>query len=127
MSRVYSFESILTLTGANVDERCDVPPAEMPRVAAAIEAALDGKDWAGEFSEKVTKAIEHVVEDLKSSGSKGLVVAGIDASPEVQSSAYRMNSKLGSIGVCAFWRPLKNPPLASSMAALPRRIGITTL
>ena len=118
MSRVYSFESILTLTGANVDERCDVPPAEMPRVAAAIEAALDGKDWAGEFSEKVTRAIEHVVEDLKSSGSKGLVVAGIDASPEVQSSAYRMNSKLGSIGVCAFWRPLKNPPLASSMAAL---------
>ena len=42
MSRVYAFESILSVTGANADERHTVSAADFPALAAAFEAAISG-------------------------------------------------------------------------------------
>ena len=115
MSRVYAFESILSVTGANADERHTVSAADFPALAAAFEAAIGG--GAGEAPAGLAEAVAHAVEDLKAAGKHALVVAGADADPSVQAAACRMNAALGSIGTTAFWRPLNDAPLASAMQA----------
>ena len=115
MSRVYAFESILSVTGANADERHTVSAADFPALAAAFEAAISG--GAGEAPAGLAEAVAHAVEDLKAAGKHALVVAGADADPSVQAAACRMNAALGSIGTTAFWRPLNDAPLASAMQA----------
>ena len=113
MSRVYTFESILSVTGANADERHAVAPTDFPALAAAFEAGLSGN--AVKAPGGLSEAVAHAVEDLKAAGKHALVVAGLDADPAVQAAACRMNAALGAIGTTAFWRPLNDAPLASAM------------
>ena len=75
MSRHVHFESNMSLTGANADKRYMVKPSEQSHVLLNIYNAITGEGSAKTTS--VDEGIQKVVKQLKSAGSKGLIVTGI--------------------------------------------------
>jgi len=76
MSRHVQFESNMSLTGANADKRYMLKPSEQTKVLLNIYNALTGKGSSTATS--VDAGIQKVVKQLKSVGSKAVVVTGIN-------------------------------------------------
>jgi MoCo/4Fe-4S cofactor protein with predicted Tat translocation signal len=89
MSKHYQFETILSLTGSNADERFPVKPSEMAQVALDILNGTSGK-VAAEGVKKVTAA-------LNSAKGKALVVAGSNDAA-LQLVVNEINKKIGAYG-----------------------------
>ena len=90
MSRLYVFESNLSLTGANADYRMPVSASEQDKfVLALYEAIVEGASPKNENLKKV-------VADLKKSGSS-LVLSGSN-DKNVQLLVNAINSTLGNYG-----------------------------
>lgn len=105
MSRLYSVESLFTLTGANADHRLRVAASELIRVTASLEWATanglgmmptglinpkpDGVDFAW---------ITECAKDLLANKGQCLVVAGQRQPQVVHLMAHAMNYALGNIG-----------------------------
>lgn len=95
MSKHYHFESVMSLTGSNSDERLPIKPSQEGHVAAAIYAALTGGNEKVEgVNEKV---FAQLVSDLKAASGKSLVVAGSN-DPNVQIIVNAINQALGNYG-----------------------------
>ena len=97
MSRLYSVESLFTLTGASADHRLRVAASLVPQIAAAISAAAAG----GTVSVPAgvdAKWITECAKDLAAAGTAALVVAGQRQPVEVHLLACAINSALGAIG-----------------------------
>ena len=75
MSRHVQFESNMTLTGANADKRYMVKPSEQAQVLLNIYNAITGNGAAKTTS--VDAGIQNVVKQLKTAGSKVVVVTGL--------------------------------------------------
>jgi molybdopterin-containing oxidoreductase family iron-sulfur binding subunit len=96
MSRLYAVESLFTLTGANADHRLRVAASLVGQVAAAISAEVAGT--AVTIPAGVDpKWISECAKDLKSAGSRALVVAGHRQPVEVHLLAHAINSALGAV------------------------------
>jgi molybdopterin-containing oxidoreductase family iron-sulfur binding subunit len=105
MSRLYSVESLFTLTGANADHRLRIPASELIRIAASMEwatanglgmmpAALVNPKPAGvDFG-----WIAECAKDLLANKGECLVVAGQRQPLVVHLMAWAMNYALGNIG-----------------------------
>ncbi len=89
MSKHYQFETILSLTGSNADERFPVKPSEMAQVALDILNGTSGK-VAAEGVKKVTAA-------LNNAKGKALVVAGSNDAA-LQLVVNEINKKIGAYG-----------------------------
>ncbi|MGL5892120.1 MAG: TAT-variant-translocated molybdopterin oxidoreductase [Bacteroidia bacterium] len=89
MSKHYQFETILSLTGSNADERFPVKPSEMAQVALDILNGTAGK-VAAEGVKKVTAA-------LQAAKGKALVVAGSNDAA-LQLVVNEINKKIGAYG-----------------------------
>jgi MoCo/4Fe-4S cofactor protein with predicted Tat translocation signal len=76
MSKHYQFESMLSMTGANADERVTHRPSETGAVAAALLAAVSGQAITGITGDKLKKGIEKAAKDLLAHKGAALVVAG---------------------------------------------------
>jgi molybdopterin-containing oxidoreductase family iron-sulfur binding subunit len=98
MSRLYSIESLFTLTGANADHRLRIQASLIGSIATAIAGEVRGAASAalpaGIDQEWVTKCAQ----DLMAAGKNGLVVAGQRQPLEVHLLAHAINSALGAIG-----------------------------
>jgi molybdopterin-containing oxidoreductase family iron-sulfur binding subunit len=110
MSRLYSVESLFTLTGANADHRLRVSASLIGQTARAI------LDWTTYFqsnprpNDPLSRAFSPIPEgvdgkwilecakDLAAAGNNALVVAGQRQPIEVHLLAYAFNSALGAIG-----------------------------
>lgn len=91
MSRLYVFESNLSLTGANADYRFPIKPSEEPKfVQALYEGIVQGKSVANPNLKKV-------VADLKKSGASSIVIASSN-DPNVQVLVNAINNTLGAYG-----------------------------
>ena len=100
MSRLYTFESNLSLTGANSDYRTGIKASEEGAFAAnlynLIASKLGGsKVKAPSIADKVN--LEKAAKDLVASKGTSLVVAGSNDA-EVQSLVIAINNMLGSYG-----------------------------
>ena len=84
MSKHYHFESNLSLTGANADERYPVKPSDFGKVAVALFNAVAsrvGASGAGNVSisnPEAIKAIQKIADKLVASKGKSLVVCGLN-------------------------------------------------
>ncbi len=101
MSRLYAVESLFTLTGMNADHRMRVAASAVLPVAAGIAAELGVNVGSLGSSSNVAldrKWIAECAKDLKASGGKSLVVAGVRQPLAVHLLVAAINEKLGAIG-----------------------------
>ena len=73
MSKFYQFESMMSMTGANADERFTHRPSETGAIAVALLAAING--GASSIADpKLKTGIEKVAADLSTVGPGAAVV-----------------------------------------------------
>ncbi len=107
MARLYVVESAFSLTGGMADHRLRLASSQVPKVAVMLASKLGiggpvisglaaKLDLASEIIDQAW--IDGVVEDLKGSGAKSLVVAGSRQSALVHALVALINQKLGSLG-----------------------------
>ncbi len=93
MNRLYTVESMPTVTGAKAEHRLGLKPSDIDRFAAALAS---GGSFAGD--EQAQKFFTALVADLKKAGSRAVVIPGEQASPAVHAAAYALNAQLGAVG-----------------------------
>ena len=97
MSKFYQFESMMSMTGANADERFTHKPSQTSIVALALLNAVNGQPVSGFSSEKLSKGIAKVAKDLLANKGKGLVVCGVN-NPNIQVIVNAINEAIGANG-----------------------------
>lgn len=99
MSRLYQFETTLSLTGSNADYRTSVKPSQLGLVVTSlynkVAAKLGGKSIASASGEVAN--LDKAAADLVAAKGSALVVSGIN-DPSVQVVVNALNSLLGSYG-----------------------------
>ncbi|HEY4936140.1 MAG TPA: 4Fe-4S dicluster domain-containing protein, partial [Puia sp.] len=102
MNRHYQFESFLSMTGANSDERFAHKPSESAAVALALFAALGGNVSAPALPEKLKSGINKAAKDLLANKGKALVVSGSN-NVQVQTIVNAINEAIGANGTTISW------------------------
>ncbi|MFI5155320.1 MAG: TAT-variant-translocated molybdopterin oxidoreductase [Chitinophagales bacterium] len=102
MNKHYQFESMLSLTGANADERYTHRPSESGAVALALYGELGGNVPASPLSDKLKAAIKRAAKDLMANKGNALVVGGSNH-PYIQTIVYAINELLASNGNTINW------------------------
>ena len=103
MNRLYVVEAAYTLTGGMADHRLRVSPSQVTAVAAQIARGIGANAAVAAVVTELTdpKHIEWVngvIEDLKASAGKTLVLAGSRQSLSLHLIAHAINVALGNIG-----------------------------
>jgi MoCo/4Fe-4S cofactor protein with predicted Tat translocation signal len=103
MSKHIHFESMLSLTGANADDRYVHRPSETGSVALALFAKLGGAVSAPALAdERLKKGIDLAANMLKSANGEALVVSGSN-DPNVQIIVNAINEAIGANGKTINW------------------------
>lgn len=98
MNRHYQFESLLSLTGANADERFVHKPSESGAVALALLAALGGNVTAPALSsDKLKTAVAKAAKDLAAAKGNALVISGSN-DVNIQLIVNAINEAVGANG-----------------------------
>lgn len=97
LNRLYAVESSPSITGASADHFRSVKPSEVEKVAFALASAL-GVSVTAPSTSIDKQFLEAAVEDLRSAGSRALVVAGEHQPASVHALAHAINEKLGNTG-----------------------------
>ncbi|MDB5198446.1 MAG: 4Fe-4S dicluster protein [Chitinophagaceae bacterium] len=106
MSRHFQFESYMSLTGANADERYIHKPSETGAVALALLAAVGGSvtsNLTGNAAEGVKKAAA----ELMANKGAALVVCGSN-DPNIQIIVNAINEAIGAGGKTIDWSSTAN-------------------
>lgn len=108
MSKHIHFESMLSLTGANADDRYVHRPSEEGAVALALLAKIGGSVTAPSFSdERLKKGLDIAANMLKSANGAALVVSGSN-DPSVQIIVNAINEAIGANGKTINWSSTLN-------------------
>ncbi|GAB3014700.1 TAT-variant-translocated molybdopterin oxidoreductase [Niabella terrae] len=97
MSKHYQFESFLSMTGANADERFTHRASQTGAVALALLAAVGGGVTAPQLEAGLSAGIAKVAQQLQAAGGKGLVVCGSNDA-RIQTLVNAINSAIGAYG-----------------------------
>jgi MoCo/4Fe-4S cofactor protein with predicted Tat translocation signal len=108
MSKHIQFESTLSLTGANADDRFIHRPSETAAVVLNIYAKLGGAVNAPALAdERLKKGIDMAANMLKASGGQALVVSGSN-NADVQIIVNAINELIGANGKTINWSATTN-------------------
>jgi MoCo/4Fe-4S cofactor protein with predicted Tat translocation signal len=103
MSKHFHFESMMSVTGANADERFTHKPSETGAVALALLSAVGGAVSKPAIADKrLAEGIEKAAKALRDSQGKALVVSGSN-DVNVQIIVNAINSQIGSNGTTIDW------------------------
>jgi MoCo/4Fe-4S cofactor protein with predicted Tat translocation signal len=102
MNKHYQFESFLSMTGANADERFTHKPSESAAVAVALLAALGGNVSASSLPENLRAGINKTAKDLLANKGKALVISGSN-NVQVQTIVNAINEAVGANGTTITW------------------------
>jgi MoCo/4Fe-4S cofactor protein with predicted Tat translocation signal len=105
MSKHYQVEGMMTLSGANADERATCKPSEYGKVAEALYRAVTTGAAAKVGSDKLNKMIDAAASDLKK--GNGLVVCGSN-DVHVQTIINAINAAIGANGTTIDWAATTN-------------------
>jgi MoCo/4Fe-4S cofactor protein with predicted Tat translocation signal len=99
MTKHYQFETNMSITGSNADERGMIKPSQQANVLAYLLSAMGApvNGVSTELSAQSKKVADEAVKSLKASKGAALVVAGSN-NAAVQILANKLNSILGSYG-----------------------------
>ncbi|HKP31876.1 MAG TPA: TAT-variant-translocated molybdopterin oxidoreductase [Chitinophagaceae bacterium] len=97
MSKHYQFESMMSMTGANADERFTHRPSQAGAVAVALLAALGGSVSKPSLDANLQKGIDAAAKDLLANKGAGLVVSGSN-NVNVQLVVNSINNLIGANG-----------------------------
>ncbi|WP_144312502.1 TAT-variant-translocated molybdopterin oxidoreductase [Terriglobus saanensis] len=93
MNRLYVVECMPTVTGFKAEHRLGLKPSDLESFAGSLAAG------SGKFDDaEVQKFFTTVVEDLKKSSGRAVVIAGPQSSAAIHAAAYALNSAIGAIG-----------------------------
>ncbi|XCF06674.1 TAT-variant-translocated molybdopterin oxidoreductase [Tamlana crocina] len=95
MSRHVQFEANMSLTGANADKRVPLTPSQQKIALAKLHSYIVGGSVSGNLPEKAEEAVRNAASQLKKSGSKAVVVTGIQ-DVNAQTVVFEINEALGS-------------------------------
>ena len=101
MTKHYQFESMMSMTGANADERYTHRPSDRSTVAKALLSAVQGQGAVG-VSGKLKTAIEKVAADLNANKGRALVVCGSN-NVNTQLIVNAINEAIGANGTTIDW------------------------
>lgn len=103
MSKHYQFESHLSMTGANADERFTHRPSETATVAMDLLNAILGTEGAVTVSDaKLEAGIKKVAAELKANNGASVVVCGSNDA-NVQTVVNAINNAIGAYGKTIDW------------------------
>jgi MoCo/4Fe-4S cofactor protein with predicted Tat translocation signal len=106
LSKHFQFESLLSMTGANADERFAHKPSETGAVAVSLLNALSG--GAITIADpKIKEGITKAAAALKASAGAGLVVSGSNDA-NVQTIVNAINEAIGANGTTINWAVTSN-------------------
>jgi Fe-S-cluster-containing dehydrogenase component len=97
MSRHYQFESHMSLTGSNADNRVLIKPSEQGAAIAALYNAIVGGAPSVTVNAAASKSIAKIATELKANAGKALVVSNSPIAEE-QAMVNAINNALGSYG-----------------------------
>lgn len=95
MSKHIQFESLMSLSGANADDRIALSPSQLNLAFAKFSALILGKDIKVELSSKIENKIRKAVNFVTKAGGKSVVLVGIDRE-EAQGLALEINTFIKS-------------------------------
>lgn len=95
MSHHVQFESNMSLSGANADERHPLTPSEQKMVLSALYSKIAGGSSSAQLSDRLIKAVDEAATELQRAGSNGVVLCGIP-DMDAQMTALAINEALGS-------------------------------
>jgi MoCo/4Fe-4S cofactor protein with predicted Tat translocation signal len=99
MSRLYSFESSMTITGAMADHHVPIRAGLVESVARVIAQSVGaGAAQGPQLPADVARIVSVVVKDLLEHKGTSLVVPGEFQSPAVHALAHAINAALGNVG-----------------------------
>nr|WP_263384977.1 TAT-variant-translocated molybdopterin oxidoreductase [Granulicella arctica] len=113
-NRLYVVETMSTVTGFKAEHRLALKPSEIPAFAAAL-ANGSGQASANPDAQKFFTA---VLDDLKKSSGRCVVIPGEQASASVHAAAYALNSMFGAIGKTVIYTETVNPLPSEQVADL---------
>jgi MoCo/4Fe-4S cofactor protein with predicted Tat translocation signal len=102
MSKLFQFESLLSVTGANADERFTHRPSETGAVALALLAAVGGSVTAASLPDNIKAGITKAAKELSENKGKALVVSGSN-DKNVQTIVNAINEAIGANGTTVDW------------------------
>jgi molybdopterin-containing oxidoreductase family iron-sulfur binding subunit len=102
ISKHYQFESLLSVTGGNSDDRYTHRPSETGAVALALLAELGGGVSAPALDDKLKAGIKKAAKDLSANKGKALVVSGSN-NVNVQIIVNAINEAIGANGTTINW------------------------
>jgi MoCo/4Fe-4S cofactor protein with predicted Tat translocation signal len=107
MSRHLQFESLMSMTGANADERFTHRPSESGAVVLALYAAIAGNTAAHPLSDKLKAGIAKAAADLNANKGAAVVLSGSN-DVNVQAIVNAINSAIGAYGPVIDWSTTLN-------------------
>jgi MoCo/4Fe-4S cofactor protein with predicted Tat translocation signal len=102
LSRHIQFESMLSMTGSNADDRYTHKPSETGAVALALLAKLGGGVTAPALNATLQKAVDKTAAELAANKGAGLVVCGSN-DVNVQMIVNAINEAIGAGGKTINW------------------------
>ena len=106
MSKHFQFESYMSLTGANADERFMHKPSETGAVALALLAAVGGSVTSN-LQGVAVEGVKKVAKELLANKGAALVVCGSN-DPNVQIIVNAINEAVGAGGKTIDWSSIAN-------------------
>ncbi|HEX6914509.1 MAG TPA: TAT-variant-translocated molybdopterin oxidoreductase [Chitinophagaceae bacterium] len=100
MSKHFQFEPVMSMTGANADERYLCLPSQLGMVAAALLGAVSGQGGVAIADKALADGIARAAAELKKGG--GLVVCGSN-DVNVQVIVNAINAAIGANGTTIDW------------------------
>jgi len=108
LSRHFHFESMLSLTGSNADDRYTHKPSETGAIALALLAKLGGAVSAPSIADaKVKEGIDKAAAELMKTKGSSLVVCGSNDS-NIQVVVNAINEMIGANGTTINWGATNN-------------------
>ena len=108
LSKHFQFESMISLTGSNADDRYTHKPSETGAVALALAAKLGVAVTAPAIADaKLAKGIDTAVAALKASNGAALVVCGSNDA-NIQVVVNSINAAIGANGTTINWAITSN-------------------
>lgn len=102
-NRLYVVETMPTVTGFKAEHRLGLKPSEIPAFADALAGGSTLSDPTQQ------KFLAGILDDLKKSSGRCVVIPGEQAPASVHAAAYALNASFGAIGKTVIYTETVNP------------------